>query len=91
MKPPDRPLIRSRLEGTDLRDAWEHHAAEFVAWARTPDHDNYPQFHRELFLPLVPASSTGPSASSIGTRPRRRPAVAERAGAREAASVLRGP
>ena len=54
MKPPDRPLIRSRLEGTDLRDAWEHHAAEFVAWARTPDHDSYPQFHRELFLPLVP-------------------------------------
>ena len=54
MKPPDRPLIRSRLEGTDLRAAWEHHAAEFVAWARTPDHDSYPQFHRELFLPLVP-------------------------------------
>jgi SAM-dependent methyltransferase len=54
MKPPDRPLIRSRLEGIDLRAAWEHHAAEFVAWARTPDHDSYPQFHRELFLPLVP-------------------------------------
>lgn len=54
MKPPDRPLIRSGLEGTDLRAAWEHHAAEFVAWARAPDHDSYPQFHRELFLPLVP-------------------------------------
>ncbi len=54
MKRPDRPLIRSRLEETDLRAAWEHHAAEFVAWARTPDHDSYPQFHRELFLPLVP-------------------------------------
>jgi SAM-dependent methyltransferase len=54
MKPPDRPLIRTRLEGADLRAAWEHHAAQFVAWARTPDHDSYPQFHRELFLPLVP-------------------------------------
>jgi SAM-dependent methyltransferase len=54
MKPPDRPLIRIRLEGADLRAAWEHHAAEFVAWARAPDHDSYPQFHRELFLPLVP-------------------------------------
>ena len=54
MKAPDRPLIRTRLEGADLRAAWEHHAAEFVAWARSPNHDSYPQFHRELFLPLVP-------------------------------------
>lgn len=36
MKPPDHRLIRTRLEGADLRAAWEHHAAELVAWARTP-------------------------------------------------------
>jgi SAM-dependent methyltransferase len=50
----DHPLIRTRLQRADLRAAWEHHAAEFVAWACTPNHDSYPQFHRELFLPLVP-------------------------------------
>jgi hypothetical protein len=26
---------------SDLRGAWEEHAAEFVAWARKPGHDSY--------------------------------------------------
>jgi SAM-dependent methyltransferase len=50
-----RPLTRTRLESADLAAAWEQHASEFVAWARTPDHDSYWHFHRDLFLELVPA------------------------------------
>jgi SAM-dependent methyltransferase len=42
------------LEGADLRAAWVDHAAEWIAWARAPGHDSYGQFHRDLFLPLVP-------------------------------------
>jgi SAM-dependent methyltransferase len=37
-----------------LRRAWERHAASWVAWARSPDHDTYWRFHRDLFLELVP-------------------------------------
>jgi hypothetical protein len=35
-----------------LREAWEEHAAAFVAWAREPGHDSYWP-HRDAFLPLV--------------------------------------
>src|SRR5919108_881746 len=52
--PPDRPLRRTRLESADLAAAWEEHAAEFVAWARKPDHDSYWLFHRDQFLELLP-------------------------------------
>lgn len=52
---PDRPLVRTRLDTADLSAAWERHAGEFVDWARARNHDSYWQFHRELFLPLVPA------------------------------------
>ena len=38
-----------------LREAWEEHAAAFIAWAREPGHDSYWRFHRDAFLPLVPA------------------------------------
>jgi SAM-dependent methyltransferase len=38
----------------NLREAWDAAAAEWIAWARTPDHDSYWRFHREAFLPLVP-------------------------------------
>lgn len=38
----------------ELRQAWERHAPEWIAWARTPGHDSYWKFHRESFLPLVP-------------------------------------
>ncbi|MBA2740766.1 MAG: class I SAM-dependent methyltransferase [Actinobacteria bacterium] len=53
-KPPDRPLIRTRLDTADLGAAWEANAAAFIAWARKPGHDSYWQFHRDLFLGLVP-------------------------------------
>jgi SAM-dependent methyltransferase len=52
---PDRPLSRTRRGSADLRASWEEHAAAFVAWARKPGHDSYWQFHRDLFLGLVPA------------------------------------
>ena len=54
---PDRPLSRTRRGSADLRASWEEHAAAFVAWARKPGHDSYWQFHRDLFLGLVPAPS----------------------------------
>jgi len=38
----------------ELRQAWEENAAAWVAWARAPGHDSYWQFHRDLFLELVP-------------------------------------
>jgi SAM-dependent methyltransferase len=50
----DRPTFRTRPESADLRAAWVDHAAEWIAWARTPGHDSY-RFHRDLFLPLLPA------------------------------------
>lgn len=53
-QPPDRPLARTRLESADLRAAWEDHAAQFIAWARKPDHDSYWLFHRDQFLALLP-------------------------------------
>jgi SAM-dependent methyltransferase len=50
----DRPLVRTRLESADLAAAWEKNAPDFVAWARAPGHDSYWQFHRDLFLELLP-------------------------------------
>lgn len=50
----DRPLARTRLESADLRAAWAEHASEWLAWARLPGHDSYWQFHRDLFLELLP-------------------------------------
>ncbi len=38
----------------NLRDAWEAEARNWVAWARQPGHDSYWQFHRDLFLALLP-------------------------------------
>lgn len=43
-----------RASSRPLRDAWEAHAAEFIAWARTPGHDSYWRFHRDQFLDLIP-------------------------------------
>jgi SAM-dependent methyltransferase len=37
-----------------LRDAWERNAADWVLWARTPGHDSYWKFHRDLFFELLP-------------------------------------
>jgi SAM-dependent methyltransferase len=52
--PPDRPLARERIPATNLRQAWEDYAAQFIAWARKPNHDSYWRHHRDEFLPLVP-------------------------------------
>jgi len=38
-----------------MRDAWEANAKDWIAWSRAPDHDSYWRFHRDAFLPLVPA------------------------------------
>jgi SAM-dependent methyltransferase len=38
-----------------LRDAWERHAEEWIAWARTPGHDHYFwRFNLPSFLELLP-------------------------------------
>jgi hypothetical protein len=50
----DRPLVRTRLESADLAAAWEKNSPDFVAWARTPGHDSYWRFHRDLFFELLP-------------------------------------
>ena len=56
VKPPDRPLSRKRSGVADLGAAWKQHAPRWVAWAQQPGHDSYWQFHRDLFLPCVPAA-----------------------------------
>lgn len=38
----------------NLADEWEHHAQEWIAWARSPAHDTFWQFHRDQFLDLLP-------------------------------------
>ena len=39
-----------------LRDSWDMYAREWIAWTRSPDQpDSYLRFHREHFLPLIPA------------------------------------
>lgn len=47
-------MQRTRIGSADLRAAWDDQAANWIAWAQTPDHDSYWQFHRDLFLELVP-------------------------------------
>ena len=42
-------------DDSTLRDAWDDQASNWVAWARTPGHDSYWQFHRDRFLELLPA------------------------------------
>jgi ubiquinone/menaquinone biosynthesis C-methylase UbiE len=40
----------------NLRDAWERHAEEWIAWARTPGHDHYFwRFNLPRFLELLPS------------------------------------
>jgi SAM-dependent methyltransferase len=38
-----------------LGEGWDRHAHEWIAWSRT-GLDTYDKFHRDLFLPLVPAA-----------------------------------
>jgi SAM-dependent methyltransferase len=42
-------------EPTSLRESWEAHAGEWLAWAGVPGHDSYWRFHREAFFALLPA------------------------------------
>jgi SAM-dependent methyltransferase len=51
-------IARVRRPSVDLRAEWERNAPGFVAWARTPNHDSYDKFHRDLFLPIVPESGS---------------------------------
>jgi SAM-dependent methyltransferase len=39
---------------SSLREAWEEHAAAWLAWTREPHLDSYWRFHRDAFLELVP-------------------------------------
>jgi SAM-dependent methyltransferase len=48
-------MRRTRLPDADLAAAWREHAGEFIAWARTPGHDSYWRFHRDLFFEILPA------------------------------------
>src|SRR5262249_30767550 len=47
-------MRRTRPGASDLRRAWEENARDFIEWARTPGHDSYWRFHRDLFLEIVP-------------------------------------
>jgi SAM-dependent methyltransferase len=38
-----------------LGEGWDRHAHEWIAWSRT-GLDSYEKFHRDAFLPLVPAA-----------------------------------
>ena len=61
---PDERLQRTTLENVDLRATWEENARAFIAWARTPGHDSYWQYHREQFLELLPPA--GRSTLDLG-------------------------
>jgi len=43
-----------RTMPSSLSDAWDGNAADWIVWAREPDHDSYWRFHRGRFLGLVP-------------------------------------
>jgi SAM-dependent methyltransferase len=45
----------ARADDGSLAEAWEANAAEWIAWARTPGHDVYEQFHRDALFHLLPA------------------------------------
>ena len=37
-----------------LRERWEAHARQWIAWARAPGHDSYWRHHRDQFLRILP-------------------------------------
>jgi hypothetical protein len=51
-----------------LREAWEEHAAAFIAWAREPGHDRYWRFHRDALLPLVHGRAGGEAGRLAASR-----------------------
>lgn len=48
------PFERSRRVESEPSAAWNRHAADWIRWARTPEHDSYWRWHRDQFLELVP-------------------------------------
>jgi SAM-dependent methyltransferase len=46
--------VRDPHDDAYLRRAWQQHARQWIAWARTPMHDSYWRFHRDQFLSLLP-------------------------------------
>ena len=38
-----------------LGEGWHLHAPEWITWSRTPGLDTYENFHRDMFLELIPA------------------------------------
>ena len=52
------PACRAVRDSThsdgNLRERWEAHANEWIAWARAAGHDSYWRFHRDQFLQIVP-------------------------------------
>jgi SAM-dependent methyltransferase len=54
-EPADRPFVREfPSDAEDMADAWERHAADWIAAARAPGHDSYWLYHRDQFLDLLP-------------------------------------
>jgi len=55
---PERDQAAVRPAGgrlTVLRDKWDEHAKQWIAWVRSPgEPDSYSRFHRKEFLALVP-------------------------------------
>lgn len=42
----------TKTDPVNLIEAWEMHAERWLQWARTPGHDSYWQYHRDLFRRL---------------------------------------
>ena len=59
-------MTRTRRASADLRAEWERNSPGFIAWARKPNHDSYDRFHRDLFMPIVPAPEAGRSILGCG-------------------------
>jgi SAM-dependent methyltransferase len=55
---------RTRMGAADLGAAWDEQASAWALWARTPGHDSYWQFHRDVFLELLPP--TGRRSLDLG-------------------------
>ena len=49
-------VIRSTRDGLNPTAHWEHHAIDWIRWAREPGHDSFWRFHRDEFLQLLPPS-----------------------------------
>jgi len=49
-------VLSASHPATVLRESWDEHAEEWIAWVRAPGRrDTYWRFHRELFMSLVPS------------------------------------